>query len=64
MSAVTAITAQNTLGVHAVHAIPSDIVSRQIDVVLDDLGADAIKIGMLKSSDIIEAVAASLGRHS
>lgn len=56
-SAVTAVTAQNTLGVTAIHEIPPDVVAAQIDAVLDDVGADAVKTGMLSSVPIIEAVA-------
>ena len=61
-TAITALTAQNTLGVHAVHPVPIDFVVRQIEVVLDDIGADCIKIGMLGSAGIIEAVADTLAR--
>ena len=60
MTAVTALTAQNTRGVHEVLAVPPDFVRRQMRVVLDDLGADAIKTGMLKDTGIITAVAAEL----
>jgi hydroxymethylpyrimidine/phosphomethylpyrimidine kinase len=63
MAAITAITAQNTVGVFGIHDIPPVMVSKQIDVVLDDLGADAAKTGMLSSAAIIEAVASSLRRH-
>ena len=63
MSAVTAVTVQNTLGVTAVHPIPPEIVAAQIDAVLDDLGADAIKIGMLGSAAVVRAVAARLRAH-
>ena len=59
-SAITAVTVQNTLGVQAVHPVPADIVSGQIKAVLDDIGADAIKIGMLFNADIIHAVATTL----
>jgi hydroxymethylpyrimidine/phosphomethylpyrimidine kinase len=57
MTAVTALTAQNTLGVHGVEAVPPAFVARQIEVVLDDLGADAVKTGMLPTADIILTVA-------
>jgi hydroxymethylpyrimidine/phosphomethylpyrimidine kinase len=57
MTAVTAITVQNTLGVHAIHAVPPTMVGDQMRVVLSDLGADAIKIGMLGSPELIEVVA-------
>lgn len=63
-SAVTAITVQNTLGVTAVHPIPSDIITGQIDAVLSDIGADAIKIGMLQDSHIILAISKCLKKYS
>ena len=56
-SAITAVTAQNTLGVRAIHEIPAEVVTAQIDAVLSDIGADAVKTGMLFSAGIIEAVA-------
>ena len=62
-SALTAITAQNTVGVTAVHEIPTDVITAQIDAVLDDIGADAVKTGMLSSSPIIECVAQAVQRH-
>jgi len=57
MTAITALTAQNTEGVHGVMAVPAEFVAKQMEVVLDDIGADAIKIGMLASADIVNAVA-------
>ena len=60
MSAIVALTAQNTLGVTAVAELPPDFVRAQIDAVLDDIGADAAKTGMLFSAPLIEAVAAAL----
>lgn len=57
MTAVTAITVQNTLGVTGIHAIPQSIVADQMRAVLRDLGADAIKTGMLASASLIETVA-------
>ncbi|MFP4503007.1 MAG: bifunctional hydroxymethylpyrimidine kinase/phosphomethylpyrimidine kinase [Candidatus Hydrogenedentota bacterium] len=63
MSAITAVTVQNTLGVFGVHTIPAETVAAQVDVVLDDLGADAIKTGMLANAAIIEAVADTLEKH-
>ena len=63
-SVVTAVTAQNTVGVRAVHEIPAEIVAAQIDAVLEDIGADAAKTGMLSSAAIIEAVADRLRAHS
>ncbi len=56
-SVVTAVTAQNTQHVTAVHPIPIDVVTKQIDAVLSDIDVDVIKIGMLFSSSLIEAVA-------
>jgi hydroxymethylpyrimidine/phosphomethylpyrimidine kinase len=56
-TAITAITVQNTLGVHGVHAIPVAIVEAQARAVLDDIGADAIKVGMLGEVAMVEAVA-------
>ncbi|MGB5092790.1 MAG: bifunctional hydroxymethylpyrimidine kinase/phosphomethylpyrimidine kinase [Parvibaculum sp.] len=61
MTAVTAVTVQNTLGVSAIHDIPVGIIRAQMKAVLDDLGADVIKTGMLATSEIIEAVAEELG---
>src|SRR5262249_59429712 len=63
MSVITAVTAQNSLGVHGVFNVPPEFVARQIDAVLTDFGADAIKIGMLSTAPIIEAVAARLPPH-
>jgi hydroxymethylpyrimidine/phosphomethylpyrimidine kinase len=57
MTAITALTAQNTMGVFGVHPVPPDFIIQQMRVVLDDIGADAIKIGMLGSAEIAEAVA-------
>ena len=62
-SVVAALTAQNSLGVHGVFNVPPDFVARQIDAVLSDIGADAIKIGMLSTAPIIHAVAERLGAH-
>lgn len=62
-SAITALTAQNTLGVFGVMPVPPEFIVQQIDVVLQDIGADAIKTGMLHSAPVIEAVAAALVRH-
>jgi hydroxymethylpyrimidine/phosphomethylpyrimidine kinase len=60
MSAITAVTAQSTLAVSAVHPIPPDIVLAQVRAVLGDIGVDAVKIGMLATSEIIHAVAQAL----
>lgn len=62
-SAITAITVQNTLGVLAVHPVPLEILEGQIDAVLSDIGADAIKIGMLHSSEVVHLVADMIGKY-
>lgn len=62
MSAITAITAQNTLGVTAIHGLPPEMVGAQIDAVFEDIGVDAVKIGMLHAPDLVRMVAARL-RH-
>jgi hydroxymethylpyrimidine/phosphomethylpyrimidine kinase len=59
-SAVTAVTAQNTLGVVAWLAMPADLVTAQIEAVVGDIGADAVKTGMLASAAIVEAVGAAI----
>jgi hydroxymethylpyrimidine/phosphomethylpyrimidine kinase len=59
-TAITAITVQNTVGVNAVHAVPVEIIAGQVRAVAEDLGVDAVKIGMLGDSATIEAVAAAL----
>ena len=59
-SAITAVTAQNTLGVAAWQALPADLVTAQIEAVAGDIGADAVKIGMLANAAIVEAVAAAI----
>lgn len=57
MTAITAITAQNTLGVTAVHPVPVEMVLAQIDAVVSDIGVDAVKIGMIGSAETANAVA-------
>jgi hydroxymethylpyrimidine/phosphomethylpyrimidine kinase len=59
-TAITALTAQNTLGVHGILQVPPDFIRQQIAVVMDDIGADVIKIGMLGDIATIEAVCDSL----
>ena len=56
MTAVTALTAQNTRGVFSIHDVPADFVAEQMRVVLSDIGADCVKVGMLHTPDVIEAV--------
>jgi len=64
MTAITALTAQNTLGVHGVFPVPTDFLAQQIAVVLDDLGADCIKTGMLHDAAVIETVVEALDAHA
>ncbi|ADG09205.1 bifunctional hydroxymethylpyrimidine kinase/phosphomethylpyrimidine kinase [Caulobacter segnis] len=59
-TAITAVTVQNTLGVTGVHPIPLDIIAAQARAVLDDIGADAIKTGMLGDAGVVETVAAAI----
>ncbi|MBI2222774.1 MAG: bifunctional hydroxymethylpyrimidine kinase/phosphomethylpyrimidine kinase [Acidobacteria bacterium] len=58
--AITAVTAQNTMGVTAIHTVPADIVVAQIEAVASDIGTDAVKTGMLATAAIVEAVAAAI----
>jgi hydroxymethylpyrimidine/phosphomethylpyrimidine kinase len=62
-TAITAITVQSTTGVSAVHKVPQDILAGQIKAVLDDIGADAIKTGMLGSAETIRTVLKALDDH-
>jgi hydroxymethylpyrimidine/phosphomethylpyrimidine kinase len=64
MTAITALTAQNTRGVFGIHDVPRDFLSQQIEVVLTDLGADCIKLGMLHRADIVEAVCDALDKFA
>lgn len=63
MTAITAITAQNTVGVRAIHGVPPDMVKAQIQAVLDDIGVDAVKIGMLHSPEIVDVVAWAIDHY-
>ncbi len=63
MTAITALTAQNTCGVRSIHGVPPQMLRDQIDAVLEDIGVDAVKIGMLHSSDIVQTVADAIERH-
>ena len=58
MTAVTALTAQNTQGVRAIHSVPLRMLADQIDAVLEDIGVDAVKIGMLHTADTVRTVSA------
>ncbi|HYE92226.1 MAG TPA: bifunctional hydroxymethylpyrimidine kinase/phosphomethylpyrimidine kinase [Terriglobales bacterium] len=64
MSVLAALTAQNSVGVHGVHEVPPAFVRAQLDAVLSDFGADAVKIGMLSSAAIAAAVAEGLQAHA
>ena len=63
MSVITALTAQNTLGVQGVHPVPVSFIARQLDSVLSDIGADAAKTGMLANPEIVEVVADGIRRY-
>lgn len=62
-TAITAITVQNTIGVEAVHPVPVEIIRGQIEAVLGDIGANAVKIGMLQSAEIVRVVAEMLRKY-
>ena len=62
MTAITAITAQNTLGVQSVYRVPTDMILAQIESVVSDIGVDAVKIGMIGSAEAARAVADYLGK--
>lgn len=64
MSAITALTAQNTQGVTAIHGVPPDFIAAQIDAVMDDIGAHAVKIGMLHAPEVVRAVGQAIERHA
>ncbi|MET4576419.1 bifunctional hydroxymethylpyrimidine kinase/phosphomethylpyrimidine kinase [Ottowia thiooxydans] len=64
MSAITALTAQNTQGVTAIHSAPPQFLAAQIDAVVGDIGAHAVKIGMLHSPQIVTTVAQAIDRHA
>ncbi len=63
-TAITAITVQDTRGVHGVHAVPDETIAAQMRVVLDDIGADVVKTGMLHSAAVIALVAEMLDGHA
>lgn len=64
MSAITALTAQNTLGVQGIHAVPAEFLKAQIQSVVEDIGVDAIKIGMLHAPGIVEVVAWAIDHYN
>ncbi len=63
MSAITALTAQNTLGVRAIHGVPAAFLKEQIAAVVEDIGVDAVKIGMLHAPDVVHTVAWAIDRY-
>ena len=63
MSVLTGLTAQNTRGVRSVHPVPASFVTEQLDAVFDDVRVDAVKIGMLGTPDVVDAVATVLARR-
>lgn len=63
MTAITAITAQNTCRVTAIHAVPPQMLAAQIDAVVQDIGVDAVKIGMLHAPEVVRVVADAVRRH-
>jgi hydroxymethylpyrimidine/phosphomethylpyrimidine kinase len=64
MTAITALTAQNTLGVRSIHGVPPQMLREQIDAVIEDIGTHAVKIGMLHSPEIVLTVAQAIDRHA
>jgi len=64
MTAITALTAQDTLGVHGIHTVPVPFLVQQMELVLADLGADAVKTGMLATAEVIHAVADTLAARA
>ena len=63
MTVITALTAQNTTGVTGIHAVPPSFAAEQMEAIFTDIGADAVKIGMLYSAELIQTVAAQLVKH-
>ena len=63
MSVITALTAQNTIGVTGIHPVPPSFVEKQMEAVLSDIGVDAVKIGMLYSAELIQTVAQVLKKY-
>ena len=63
MTAITALTAQNTLGVQAIQSVPAAFLKAQLQSVLDDIGVDAVKIGMLHSPEVVEVVAWAIDHY-
>jgi hydroxymethylpyrimidine/phosphomethylpyrimidine kinase len=64
MSALTALTAQNTVGVRAIHGVPAEFLKEQIAAVAEDIGVDAVKIGMLHAPEVVHAVAWAIDTYA
>ena len=64
MTAITALTAQNTQGVRGIHGVPPQFLCDQLDAVLQDIGTDAVKIGMLHAPDVVQVVASAIDRYA
>ena len=64
MSAITALTAQNTTGVYGIHDIPSEFFSQQLDCIFTDIFPDSVKIGMVSNADIIKIIALKLSEYN
>src|SRR5688500_9178803 len=64
MTAITALTAQNTQGVRGIHAVPPEFLKSQLQAVIEDIGVDAVKIGMLHAPQIVEVVAWAIDTYS
>ena len=64
MSVITAITAQNSLGVMAVQDIRPDIIAKQIEAIFTDMGTDAVKVGMVSQPETIRTIAAGLQKYA
>ena len=63
MTAITALTAQNTVGVTGIHGVPPDFLKAQIQAVVEDIGVDAVKLGMLHAPEVVEVVAWAIDRY-
>ena len=63
-SVITAVTAQNTVGVQAIHPVPPDIISAQIDSIFNDFHVRSVKVGMLGEAPVVEAVVFGLNKHA
>lgn len=64
MSAISALTAQNTCGVSTIHGVPPDMLRAQIEAVAEDIGVDAVKIGMLHSPEVVQVVSRAIDRYA